>query len=64
MFQIKLVLFAIVALAAVSCVNAIIGGQNAARAQFPYYAYLKTYRTKSNLLGLESGVHSCHQNVK
>lgn len=56
MFQTKFILFAVVALMAVSCADAIIGGQNAARAQFPYYAYIKTYRAKSDFWSLDAGV--------
>lgn len=46
MFQIKLMLFAIVALMAIDSTFAIIGGQSASRSQFPYFALLKTHRLK------------------
>lgn len=39
-------LFAAVALMAVGSAIAIIGGQDAAREKFPYFAYLKTFRAK------------------
>lgn len=46
MYQTKLMLFAAVALMAVGSAIAIIGGQDAAREKFPYFAYLKTFRAK------------------
>lgn len=47
MFHTKFILFAAVALLAVGCAFAIIGGQDAARGQFPYYAYLNAYKSRS-----------------
>lgn len=47
MFQMKFMLFAVVALMVVGSTIAIIGGKDALRRQFPYYAYLKTYEAKS-----------------
>lgn len=46
MLQIKVILFAVVASMAVDSSLAIIGGQNAVRSQFPYFAYLRTERAK------------------
>lgn len=46
MFQIKFMLFAVVTLMAVNSAIAIIGGQDAYRSQFPYFAYLKIHRGK------------------
>lgn len=43
MFQAKFMLFAVVALMAVSSAIAIMGGQDAARNQFPYFAHLKIH---------------------
>lgn len=37
-------LFAVVALMAVSTTFAILGGKDAARKQFPYFAYLESYK--------------------
>lgn len=45
MFQIKCVLFAVVAAMVVDSTVAIIGGQDAARGQFPYFAYIESYKT-------------------
>lgn len=44
MLQTKFILFAAVALMVVGSAVAIIGGQDAARGQFPYFAYLETYK--------------------
>lgn len=44
MFQMKCVLFAVVALMTVGGTVAIYGGQDAARAQFPFYAYIEAYK--------------------
>lgn len=44
MFQIKFMLFAIVALMSISTTFGIIGGKDATRGQFPYYAYLESYK--------------------
>lgn len=47
MSRMKFMLFAVVALIAIGSTVAIIGGQDAIRAQFPYYAYLKMYKAGS-----------------
>lgn len=44
MFQLKFMLSAVVALVVVGGAHAIIGGKDAARGQFPYFAYLETYK--------------------
>lgn len=36
-------LFAVVVLAAINCAVAIIGGEDAARGQFPYFVYFESY---------------------
>lgn len=41
-------LLAVIALMAVDSTIAIIGGQDAARSQFPYFAHLKTHQAKYN----------------
>lgn len=43
--MLKFMLFAVVALMVKGCAVAIIGGQDAAREQYPYFAYLETYKT-------------------
>lgn len=45
MCQLKCVLFAVVALMTVGSSVAIIGGQDAARGQFPYFVYIEAYKT-------------------
>lgn len=48
MIQIKSILFAVVALMAVGSAIAIIGGKDAVRGRFPYFAYLKCFRAKTD----------------
>lgn len=48
MFQTKSMLFAVVALMVVGSAIAIIGGKDAVRGKFPYFAYLKCYQIKPN----------------
>lgn len=38
-------LFTVVALTALNCTVAIIGGEDAARGQFPYFVYFESYNT-------------------
>lgn len=57
MFPIKFMLFAVVTLIVVGSTFAIIGGQDADHGQFPYFAYLKTYISKSDYRNWESGVN-------
>lgn len=44
MLQTKCILFAVVGLTIVSSTIAIIGGQDAARGQFPYFVYIEAYK--------------------
>lgn len=45
MLQTKYMLFAVVAMMAVRSTVAIIGGQDAASGQFPYFVLLETFKT-------------------
>lgn len=44
MLQTKFLLFTVVGLMTVGSAIAIIGGQDAARGQFPYFVYLEAYK--------------------
>lgn len=50
MLQIKFMFFTVVALMAVRSTVAIMGGEDAARGQFPYFVYLEAYKSPKILV--------------
>lgn len=62
MLPTKFMLFAIVALMVVGSTFAIIGGKDATRGQFPYFAYLESYKIAEKPVIIQTKIiFMCHK---